>query len=415
MSWQIFKDNILRAANNPEGIQSIDQIAELYATEYDAAIKRGGDTLNHIAVLNGNLSTMKELFKIAFLQGQSSTMPYDLVGQLGNGVLAYWAGAELQKFPLPIQPAPGTIVNIAITQANCTIPGVWQPPVNAVGVPSLESIENEAINQDHIEFEENKQLYEEQFATEEEAMQNNSDVMPEEALANVEEFNQMQEEENAIEPPPQNPDALAGTSGTSGTAGPEVNKPKPTLVGRGDTALFKKCGNGEWPAKGQPGNFVVKRTELTKAKCSAPTRYWYETNEKYVVKNCTEIYFPTKSGDVKISVHKDLAAIVKPALAEIKSKGLHKYIENCEGGLAIRNVTCGTRLSNHAWGTAIDMNTELYPYGTKFGVDGVYQGSNKLRSFTDFDNGFSEVTKIFKKHGMTWLSNNDPMHVSIYE
>jgi hypothetical protein len=415
MSWQIFKDNILRAANNPEGIQSIDQIAELYATEYDAAIKRGGDTLNHIAVLNGNLSTMKELFKIAFLQGQSSTMPYDLVGQLGNGVLAYWAGAELQKFPLPIQPAPGTIVNIAITQANCTIPGVWQPPVNAAGVPSIPSIEEQAIEEDHMEFDKNQQVYEEQFATEEEAIQNNSDIMPEEAIANVEEFNQMQEEENATEPPPQDSDTLAGKSGTSGTAGPEVNKPKPTLVGRGDTALFKRCGNGEWPALGQPDSFVVDRTENTGAKCSSPTRYWYKVNQNYLTKNCTEIYFPTANGDKKIMIHKDLAAIIKPALAEIKASGLHKYIKSCDGGLAVRNVTCGSRFSNHSWGTAIDMNAGIYPYGTKFGADGVYQGSNKLRSFTDFDNGFSEVTKIFKKHGMTWLSNNDPMHVSIYE
>ncbi len=45
MSWQTFKDNILRVANNPDGIPDIDTIADLYATEYDAAIKRGTDTV----------------------------------------------------------------------------------------------------------------------------------------------------------------------------------------------------------------------------------------------------------------------------------------------------------------------------------------------------------------------------------
>ena len=44
MSWQVFKDNILRYANNPDAIQDIDTVAKVYATEYDAAVKRGFDT-----------------------------------------------------------------------------------------------------------------------------------------------------------------------------------------------------------------------------------------------------------------------------------------------------------------------------------------------------------------------------------
>jgi hypothetical protein len=94
---------------------------------------------------------------------------------------------------------------------------------------------------------------------------------------------------------------------------------------------------------------------------------------------------------------------------------LQRYIENCGGGLAIRNVTCGTRLSNHSWGTAIDMNTGIYPYGVKFKSDGIYSGKKKLRELNEFDKGFQQVAAIFKSKGMTWLSNNDPMHVSIYE
>ena len=53
MSWQTFKDNILRVANNPDGIPNIETIADLYANEYDAAIKRGGDTINKIKIQNG--------------------------------------------------------------------------------------------------------------------------------------------------------------------------------------------------------------------------------------------------------------------------------------------------------------------------------------------------------------------------
>ena len=114
-------------------------------------------------------------------------------------------------------------------------------------------------------------------------------------------------------------------------------------------------------------------------------------------------------------VHKHLAAIVKPAIEKIKAQGLEKYIENCAGGLAVRNVTCGSRFSNHAWGTAIDMNTSVYPYGYNFKSDGIYSGKTKVRDLNDFDKGFQQVAAIFKSQGMTWLSNNDPMHVSIYE
>ena len=93
---------------------------------------------------------------------------------------------------------------------------------------------------------------------------------------------------------------------------------------------------------------------------------------------------------------------------------MEKYIKNCGGGLALRNVTDGTRLSNHSWGLAIDMNTDIYPFGYKFAADGIYSGRTKVRDFNEFDLGFLEVAKIFQNEGLTWLKNNDPMHVSIY-
>ena len=125
MSWQIFKDNILRISSTPDSIQSIDQIAEIYAIEYDSAIKRGTETINHIPLLKGNVDTMKQLFKLAFFTGQASIVPFDLVGALGPGVLSYWQGAELNKSPIPITPALGAAINIGVTSATCTNPGQW--------------------------------------------------------------------------------------------------------------------------------------------------------------------------------------------------------------------------------------------------------------------------------------------------
>jgi hypothetical protein len=91
MSWEIFKQNIVRISNRPGSIPDIDTVARAYAVEYDAAIKRGFDTLNNIAIQQGDVATMERLFKIALQKGLSSTGPYDLVGEMGKGVIAYWS------------------------------------------------------------------------------------------------------------------------------------------------------------------------------------------------------------------------------------------------------------------------------------------------------------------------------------
>jgi hypothetical protein len=266
----------------------------------------------------------------------------------------------------------------------------------------LVSDEANAIQADiEIEYPANQQIYEEQFENEEAAMENNSDVSFEDAKARFDEYkNQVIEEGEEVEPVEEDK--------------PVQDKVKIKTKGKksSNQALFKKCGNGIWPAIGEENEWEVSRTENANSKCP---RYWYKVNVQYLKQNCTEIHFPTAKGSSKICIHKDLAAVIKPALEKIKSQKLEKYILNCAGGLAVRNVTCGTRFSNHAWGTAIDMNTNVYPYGYKFGADGIYEGGNKVRDLNEFDKGFQQVAAIFKSQGMTWLSNNDPMHVSIYE
>lgn len=140
MSWQTFKQNVLRYANNPESIQDIDTIAKVLATEYDTAVKSGGDTVNRIAVKEGNVEGMTRLFKSALEKGLTSKEPYDLVGEMGEGVKAYWAGvgstgAILNNYPTPLIPAPGTTSNVSITSAVVTNTGQWTPPV--IVVPTL--------------------------------------------------------------------------------------------------------------------------------------------------------------------------------------------------------------------------------------------------------------------------------------
>lgn len=273
--------------------------------------------------------------------------------------------------------------------------------------------EAEAIEIDiNEEYPANQKIYEDEFPTEEAAMANNSDTTREEAFQNIQQFNVEVGQLDAIvdqQPTITEPIVTQPTSSFAPIQ-PNLSQTKVLPVAGGDLALFKLCGNGVWPALGTAPTFDVRSQEA--GKC---TRYWYKVNTQYMVKNCTEIMFPTAKGDKKILVHKNLAAIIKPAIVKIKAAGLQKYIENCGGGLAVRNVTCGSRLSNHSWGTAIDMNTIKYPYGYSFKEDGIYKGSTKVRALNDFDKGFLQVASIFQSVGMTWLKRNDPMHISIYE
>lgn len=147
MSWEIFKQNILVRANNPDSIKDIDTVAKLWATEYDACMKRGGDTLNKVAIKKGNVEIMEQLFKAALLKGQSTTTPYDLVGEMGKGVLAYWQGALLNEFPFPIIPAVGAVSNVGTTANNVTNPGTWAPAISVPPVP----IESQPLPQEKIE------------------------------------------------------------------------------------------------------------------------------------------------------------------------------------------------------------------------------------------------------------------------
>ena len=126
MSWEVFKQNVLRVSDRPETISSTDMIADLYAKEYDAAIKRGFDSTHKISLKNGNVELMKKLFKLALDKGLTQTGEYDLVGAMGDGVLAYWAGAVMNTIPIPIEPAKGATSNVSVTSNLILSNGLWK-------------------------------------------------------------------------------------------------------------------------------------------------------------------------------------------------------------------------------------------------------------------------------------------------
>jgi len=125
MSWEIFKNNILTYADNPKSIRSIDQLANLYAIEYDLAIRRGRDSLHGVSLLNGNLPSLIQAFQAAFKMGLNSDSSFSLINQIQTGIISYWTGASLQLFPIPIIPAPGSVANVATTSNDVIIYGTW--------------------------------------------------------------------------------------------------------------------------------------------------------------------------------------------------------------------------------------------------------------------------------------------------
>lgn len=163
MSWEVFKQNILNVVTNPESINSTDTIADLYATEYDAAIKRGADILFQSKMKTGNVQSLKLLIKSAMDSGVSQKEPYDLVGEMGKGVLAYWAGAQLDPSSVPspptTPPATGAVQNIQIVSVVCTNSGQWQQPTLGAGSePDLREGETENDDMPDTELGETQEI-----------------------------------------------------------------------------------------------------------------------------------------------------------------------------------------------------------------------------------------------------------------
>lgn len=132
MSWQTFKQNVLSVTSNPESINDLELVGTTFAFEYDQAVKRGGDSVNLIPVESGSYELMRSIFISSLQKGLSSTEPYDLVGEMGQGVIEYWRGVKMSSFPIPIEPAVGAAQNVGVFGPNFIIDaGIWKNTVSS--------------------------------------------------------------------------------------------------------------------------------------------------------------------------------------------------------------------------------------------------------------------------------------------
>lgn len=123
MSWTLFKVNVLKSMVSFQFSKDMDAFADFYANEYDQCIKRGGDMIYGVPIMNGNVSGMSDVIKRALKKGQDSGGEnFNILQEIYPAAFdAYWLGAEMAPIPNPLlkpagwqstPPAPGSIMNI---------------------------------------------------------------------------------------------------------------------------------------------------------------------------------------------------------------------------------------------------------------------------------------------------------------
>ena len=469
MSWQLFKQNILAVANRPEGIPDIDTIAKLYADEYDAAVKRGGDLLHGIPINSGNKLVMEQFFKLALQKGLSATGPYDLVGEMGNGVKAYWAGARMKTTgtrpgqPLPILPPVPKVTSI---QLNVVLNnGIWIPPIptlnaniadtNVIGAPQtppqktkpiseltedeVDALEAEAHKEDEKRTKDIERDFDSLFDSKEDALAHNKPVPYTQGVQYEPVDSEQSDEEGFYIDGMETSNSsrrIQGTPYTESANGERwtntMNQQKAESAGAGGpktkqkksksksyAKLKEEYGDGEYPAvevEGDPGRFVI----VTKEKNG---RLWYKPNRSFAAKQYTSVTFPFGRGTISFLIHKKIAGRAQQAAKLMTERKLGKFVKNIGGSIAVRNTTTqpfnDRDLSRHAWGLAVDVNSDAYPYGTRFNCDFTQiRIGGKWNIVSADDIGFLKIAQCFIEAGFGWLGNcsqKDAMHFSIDE
>jgi hypothetical protein len=152
--WAIFKLNVLTAMVTGQFKADPDEFAEFYANEYDKCIKRGGDMLYGVNIINGNVQGMADAIKAAFKKGTDSVGEnYNVLSEIYPAAFdAYWLGAEMSPIPNfflkpggwpSTPPAPGTVMNLGPDPITMSITAA----IHKALVEALKSLEDEIKKQ----------------------------------------------------------------------------------------------------------------------------------------------------------------------------------------------------------------------------------------------------------------------------
>lgn len=149
--WDLFKLQVKAVMLSSPA--SSDDLAKVIATAYDSSVKLppAGDLMHKITVLNGNVQVLENLIKIVLIQQSRSETQLPIINAIANGFVAYWGGATLQNFPIPLMPAPGSISNILVTSNIVVNPGIQVSiPFTYEGLDNVDGFINKLIQAANI-------------------------------------------------------------------------------------------------------------------------------------------------------------------------------------------------------------------------------------------------------------------------
>lgn len=155
--WSLFKLNVLRALKSGRYGKDIESFANFYASEYDKCIKRGGDLLHGVPVINGNVVGMAGVIKRALEKGaKQNGENFNLLKEIFPAAVdAYWNGAEMAPIPNPLlrpagwvatPPAPGAILNISPSPIALAQSAAKQAAIKAAVKGVVDSLKSQKIN-----------------------------------------------------------------------------------------------------------------------------------------------------------------------------------------------------------------------------------------------------------------------------
>jgi hypothetical protein len=131
MSWAQFEREVVEKMK-AKGLENPDVFAKFFTKKYDECIKSGKDVITNNSISKGNKEFMEILLGNWLFSaiGMPTTKAYDLYfNAFGNAVMAYWAGAILNKTLTPLLPAPGSIQNIGVVENMVISGGTWPQTV----------------------------------------------------------------------------------------------------------------------------------------------------------------------------------------------------------------------------------------------------------------------------------------------
>lgn len=115
--------------------------AQSLTEEYDKVVKGGKTLIGDRAVVMGNTAGMQAAL-VGILSTTKLSKTGDLLRDIGPAVQAYWVGAQLEKFPPPNIPCPGSLKNITTIVGVNLSPGVWTP----ISIPPMGSVSPWLLN-----------------------------------------------------------------------------------------------------------------------------------------------------------------------------------------------------------------------------------------------------------------------------